>query len=96
MSGSEPPPSARRFAAWKAEIDDVWDTPMKRRVYPAGLRVEDLHAFFVTESGSWFRRLGSYPIQILETGAAAQLYAPGALTVTGHAPRYVYGQRRAA
>lgn len=92
----EPPPSAEHFTTWKADIDYTWDAPMKTRVYPTGLRVDGLHSFFVTSRGTWFRRLGSYSIQIVEPDIAGPLYEPADLVVTGHAPRHLYGQRHAA
>lgn len=95
LQESEPPPSAERFASWKTDIDHAWDQPMKERVYPTGLRVPGLHAFFVSEGGTWYRRLGSYSIQIIERGTAEPVGTPAKLTVTGHAPRVIYGERRA-
>lgn len=92
----EPPPSAEHFPTWKADIEQTWDAPMKMRVYPRGLRVAGMHSFFVTSPGTWFRRLGSYSIQILELDTALPLYEPADLVVTGHAPRHLYGERRAA
>jgi radical SAM superfamily enzyme with C-terminal helix-hairpin-helix motif len=86
-------PSAEHFETWKADLDAVWDLPMKQRVYPTGLQVPGLHAFFVNEAGTWFRRLGSYSIQIVEPQAAVPLYTTADLTVTGHASRWVYGER---
>jgi radical SAM superfamily enzyme with C-terminal helix-hairpin-helix motif len=84
------------MTTWKADIDETWDRPMKRRVYPSGLRVNRLHSFFVTSRGTWFRRLGSYSIQIVEADTALPLFVPADLTVTGHAPRFIYGERSAA
>jgi radical SAM superfamily enzyme with C-terminal helix-hairpin-helix motif len=92
---SQPVPSTEHFATWKADIDRIWDEPMKRRVYPLGLRLTGLHSFLVTNHGTWYRRLGSYSIQVLEQGTAAQLYDTADLTVTGHAPRFLYGEPRA-
>jgi len=69
---------------------------MKQRVYPAGRTITGLHSFFVTSSGTWHRRLGSYPIQVLERGTARPLFEDADLTVTGHQPRYVIGTRDAA
>ncbi|MBP2400733.1 radical SAM protein [Streptomyces syringium] len=86
-------PSAEHFTSWKADIDHGWDQPMKERVYPAGLKIPGLHSYFVDQGGTWWRRLGSYSIQIVEREAAVPVGTPGALTVTGHAPRMVYGQR---
>ncbi|MGH3870360.1 MAG: radical SAM protein [Pseudonocardiaceae bacterium] len=88
---SQSVPSAEHFVTWKADIDHIWDEPMKQRVYPLGLRLTDLHSFFVSNLGTWYRRLGSYSIQILEQGASAPLYDTADLTVTGHAPRFLYG-----
>lgn len=96
MSTSEPSPSQEHFAAWKADIDGVWDQPMKQRVYPTGLRLQGLHAFFVTNRGTWYRRLGSYPIQVVERDTVVPRYTPADLTVTEHAPRFIYGVRDAA
>lgn len=94
--GSAPPPSAEHFASWKADIDHTWDQPMKERVYPMGLRVPGLRSFFVSTRGTWYRRLGSYSIQIVEQDTAEPLGTPAELEVTGHAPRMIYGRRRAA
>lgn len=90
-----PSPSQEHFASWKADIDGVWDQPMKQRVYPVGLRLAGLHSFFVTSRGTWFRRLGSYPIQVVERDTVVPRYTAADLTVTEHAPRFVYGVRDA-
>lgn len=95
-SNLDPPPSAEHFPTWKADIDAIWDQPMKQRVYPTGLRLRGLHAFFVTGRGTWFRRLGSYPIQVVERDAVVPRYTPADLTVTEHAPRFIYGVRGAS
>ncbi|MDT0344126.1 radical SAM protein [Streptomyces litchfieldiae] len=91
-----PPPSAEHFATWKADIDFAWDQPMKERVYPAGLRVPGLHSYFVGQGGTWWRRLGSYSIQVVERNAAVPPGSTADLTVIGHAPRMIYGERLAA
>jgi radical SAM superfamily enzyme with C-terminal helix-hairpin-helix motif len=91
----EPLPSADHFATWKADIDHTWDQPMKERVYPMGLRVPGLHSYFIGQGGTWWRRLGSYSIQVLEREAAVPLGTTGDLMVTGHAPRMIYGERLA-
>lgn len=96
LQPTQPVPSTEHFPTWKADIDHVWDEPMKRKVYPLGLRLAGLHAFFVTSRGTWYRRLGSYSIQVVEEGAASPLYDTADLTVIGHAARFVYGERRAA
>ncbi|MGW6775258.1 radical SAM protein [Streptomyces sp. NPDC055037] len=85
-------PSAEHFPSWKADIDFTWDQPMKERVYPAGLRVHGLHSYFIGQGGTWWRRLGSYSIQIVERDAAVPLGTTGDLVVTGHAPRVIYGE----
>jgi radical SAM superfamily enzyme with C-terminal helix-hairpin-helix motif len=90
-----PLPSAEHFATWKADIDCSWDQPMKERVYPSGLRVPGLHSYFVGERGTWWRRLGSYSIQIVERDAAVPVGTTADLTITGHAPRMIFGERRA-
>ncbi|MGH3914960.1 MAG: radical SAM protein [Pseudonocardiaceae bacterium] len=87
-------PAVEHFLAWKADIDRIWDEPMKRKVYPLGLRLTGLHSFFVTELGTWYRRLGSYSIQVVEEGTAVPLYDTADVTVTGHAARFLYGERR--
>lgn len=93
---AETPPSQEHFSTWKADIDSIWDQPMKKRVYPVGLRLRGLHSFFVTGRGTWFRRLGSYPIQVVERDAVVPHFTPADLTVTEHAPRFIYGVRDAA
>ncbi|MGH3764057.1 MAG: radical SAM protein [Pseudonocardiaceae bacterium] len=93
---SQPVPSAEHFLTWKADIDHIWDEPMKQRTYPLGLRLIGLHSFFVTDLGTWYRRLGSYSIQVVEQGTTAPLYETADLTVTGHAPRFLYGEPCAA
>lgn len=91
-----PPPSIEHFPTWKADIDNTWDQPMKTRVYPVGLTVSSLHSFFASGRGTWFRRLGSYSIQVVEPDVVLPIYQPAELTITGHAPRYVYGERHAS
>ncbi|MDH6574731.1 radical SAM protein [Kitasatospora sp. MAP5-34] len=91
-----PLPSAEHFPTWKADIDFAWDQPMKQRVYPTGLRVPGLHSYFVSQDGTWWRRLGSYSIQIVERDAAIPVGSKADLVVTGHAPRMIYGERLAA
>ena len=88
-----PPPSAEHFATWKADISYVFDKPMKQRVYPAGMVIPALHSFFVSTRGTWYRRLGSYPIQVIEPGTARVLFQETDLVVTSHEPRYIYGAR---
>ncbi|MEV7087982.1 radical SAM protein [Streptomyces sp. NPDC093085] len=90
-----PLPSAEHFATWKADIDHTWDQPMKERVYPTGLRLAGLHSYFIDQDGTWWRRLGSYSIQVVERGSAVPRGATADLAVTGHAPRVIYGERRA-
>ncbi len=69
---------------------------MKQRVYPAGRKIPGLHSFFVTSRGTWHRRLGSYPIQVVERGTARPLFENADLIVTGHEPRHLIGERDAA
>jgi radical SAM superfamily enzyme with C-terminal helix-hairpin-helix motif len=87
------PPSAEHFGTWKADVSYVFDQPMKQRVYPAGMTIGGLHSFFVTTRGTWHRRLGSYPIQVVEAGAVRPLFEDTDLVVTSHEPRYLYGAR---
>lgn len=89
----QPPPSAEHFTAWKADIDHIFDQPMKQRVYPTGRCITNLRSFFVTSRGTWHRRPGSYPIQVVEAGTARPLDETVTMKVTGHAPRHVLGQR---
>ncbi|MFI7708023.1 radical SAM protein [Nonomuraea sp. NPDC049480] len=96
MQEQEAPPSAEHFTNWKADIDHVFDQPMKQRVYPKGRNITDLHSFFVTTRGTWHRRLGSYPIQVVERDVVRPLYEVADMTVTAHAPRFVYGERNDA
>lgn len=93
VPGQPDPPSVEHFVTWKADLDAAWGVPMKARVYPTGSIIRGMHAFFVTASGSWFRRLGSYPIQVVERDRVTPLYAQADLRVTGHAPRWIYGER---
>lgn len=92
----EPLPSAEHFASWKADIDFTWDQPMKERVYPTDLRVPGLHSYFISEEGTYWRRLGSYSIQVVERGAAVPLGTTGDLVVTDHSPRVIFGERVAS
>jgi radical SAM superfamily enzyme with C-terminal helix-hairpin-helix motif len=87
------PPSSAHFETWKEDVSYVFDQPMKERVYPAGMTIPGLHSFFVTGRGTWHRRLGSYPIQVVEQGTARPLFQEADLVVTGHEPRYIYGAR---
>ncbi len=87
------PPSAEHFGTWKADVSYVFDQPMKQRVYPAGMMIPGLHSFFVTARGTWYRRLGSYSVQVVEPGVARSLFEDADLVVTGHEPRYIYGTR---
>jgi radical SAM superfamily enzyme with C-terminal helix-hairpin-helix motif len=96
MQAAEAPPSATHFPTWKADIDATWDQPMKQRVYPLGTTLRGLHSFFVTTRGTWYRRLGSYPIQVVERGTAVPRYQTADLRVTEHAARFIYGERCAA
>ncbi|MGW8375421.1 radical SAM protein [Streptomyces sp. ODS28] len=89
-------PSATHFETWKTDIDQIWDRPMKERVYPTGLAIPGVHAYFIDERGTCFRRLGSYAIQIIEPGAVVPVGTPANITVTGHAPRVLYGSHHAA
>lgn len=95
MNTGTPAPSQEHFSTWKADIDSIWDQPMKKRVYPVGLRLRGLHSFFVTSRGTWFRRLGSYPIQVVERDIVVPHFTPADLIVTEHAPRFIYGVRDA-
>lgn len=96
MGEVAPPPSAEHFDTWKADVSYVFDREMKKRVYPAGRKVTGMHSFFVTTRGTWHRRLGSYSIQIVERGTSRPLFEDADLTVTGHEPRYLIGERNAA
>jgi radical SAM superfamily enzyme with C-terminal helix-hairpin-helix motif len=80
------------FRSWKRDIADLYDRPMKERVYPSGQVLRGLHAFLLNEKGTWFRRLGSYPIMVIDADRSIPRYEQRDLVVTGHAGRYIYGQ----
>lgn len=84
-------PSSACFDTWKAEIAEMYDQPMKERVYPIGMELRGLHSFFASARGTWHRRLGSYSIQVIERDVQRPLYEPSEMTITSHAPRYIYG-----
>jgi hypothetical protein len=63
------------------------------RPQPPCVTISGLHSFFVTTRGTWHRRLGSYPIQVVEPGSARPLFEDTDLMVIGHEPRYLYGTR---
>lgn len=86
-------PSIEHFASWKEDITQLYEIPMKQRVYPRDLRLDGLHSFFVSSRGTWYRQLGSYPIQVIEPGTSRDLYQPADMRVTDHAGRYIYGAR---
>jgi radical SAM superfamily enzyme with C-terminal helix-hairpin-helix motif len=86
-------PRHDRFETWKDDITQLYEIPMKRRVYPVGVTLVGQSAFFVTQTGTWFRRLGSYPIQIIERNTTLSLNTPADLKVSDHAGRYIYGER---
>lgn len=79
------------FDEQKDEIATGYDLPMKQRVYPSGSVVKGLHSFFRTERGTWYRQLGSYPLQIVEIDAYRPLFEVKDLKITDHAGRHVYG-----
>lgn len=83
---------AEDFHSWKRDIADLYDQPMKERVYPLGQTLSRLHVFFVNQKGSWFRRLGSYPIMVIAADQQLPHYEEHDLTITGHTGRYIYGQ----
>ena len=80
------------FRVWKRDIAAVYEQPMKERVYPTGSIVKNLHAFFVNEEGTWFRRLGSYPIMVVVKERQYPRYESRDVMITRHAGRYIYGQ----
>ncbi len=92
LSDVAEPPSSEHFETWKADVSQIFDKPMKQRVYPAGHVIPELHSFFVTSKGTWHRRLGSYPIQVLELGTVRPLREPVDLVVTAHEARYIIGE----
>jgi len=93
--GQTSPPSGEHFTTWKEDISQVYEVPMKQRVYPTGNTIRGLHSFFVSHQGTWYRRLGSYPIQVVERDVARSLYEPADLVVTGHVARHIFGRRDA-
>ena len=80
------------FRSWKRDIEEVYDRPMKERVFPKGQVLGGLHAFLVNQKGTWFRRLGSYPIMVIDPTQQFPRYEQHDLVVTEHAGRYIYGQ----
>lgn len=84
--------SEEDFRTWKRDIAELYDQPMKERVYPKGQVLSGLHVFLVNQKGSWFRRLGSYPIMVIAADQVFPRYEQHDLLVTGHAGRYIYGQ----
>jgi radical SAM superfamily enzyme with C-terminal helix-hairpin-helix motif len=84
-------PSAAHFPTWKEDLTQIYEVPMKARVYPIGRQITGLHSFFVTSSGTWHRRLGSYSIQVVERESVRPLFQPTDLVVSGHSGRYIYG-----
>jgi radical SAM superfamily enzyme with C-terminal helix-hairpin-helix motif len=96
MAQDHPAPSAEHFGTWKADVSYVFDQPMKQLVYPTGRKIAGLRSFFVTTRGTWYRRLGSYSIQVVEREAVRGLSEEAELVVTGHESRYIYGEHDAA
>jgi radical SAM superfamily enzyme with C-terminal helix-hairpin-helix motif len=87
-------PSAKHFDTWKADVSEIYDQPMKSQVYPVGRELKGMHSFFVSTRGTWYRRLGSYSIQVVERDTHTPLYERADMIVVDHAPRYIYGERR--
>jgi radical SAM superfamily enzyme with C-terminal helix-hairpin-helix motif len=83
---------SRNAFAWKRDIAELYYRPMKERVYPSGQVLQGLHAFLLNEKGTWFRRLGSYLIMVIDPDRSIPRYEQHDLVVTGHAGRYIYGQ----
>ena len=81
------------FRSWKRDIGELYDRPMKERVYPNGQALYGLHSFFVNEQGTWFRKLGSYPIMVIEPEIMLPLYEERDMVVTSHAGRHIYGRK---
>ncbi|MRG27797.1 radical SAM protein [Laceyella tengchongensis] len=80
------------FETWKRDISELYDRPMKERVFPTGTVHRNLHSFFVNEQGTWFRRLGSYPIMVIVPNTSFPLYEEHDLVVTEHGGRHIYGE----
>lgn len=79
------------FKTWCRDISQLYDVPMKQRVYPVGHELRGMHAFFLDDRGTWFRRLGSYAIQVLSPARDWDLYSGHDVTITGHQGRYLLG-----
>jgi len=80
------------FHSWKRDIAELYDRPMKQRVFPTGHILRELYAFLVNKKGTWFRRLGSYPIMVIDSRRPFPRYEQHDVVVTEHEGRYIYGQ----
>ena len=80
------------FQCRKRDIEEIYDAPMKERVFPPSSVLKDVHAFFINEQGTWFRRLGSYPIQVVDRRQRFGLYEKADIRVTEYAGRHIYGE----
>lgn len=80
----------------KVDIGNIYDIPMKRRVFPIGLTLSNQHSFFFDQSGTWFRAYGSYPIMTVVRNEHYDMFEEHDLTIVDHEARYIFGQLRAA
>lgn len=80
------------FASQKRDILELYDKPMKKKVFPEGLILNDLHSFLIDKEGTWFRRLGSYPIMVVEKKSIYPMYETHSLKITDYEGRYIYGE----
>lgn len=83
------------FACWRRDIAELFERPMKERVFPLGHTLKETKSYFVDARGTWFRRLGSYPIATVEPGTRRALGQTCDVTVTGHTGRWLIGETAA-
>lgn len=76
----------------KSDIADIYTIPMKKRVYPSGTILRRQHAFFKDQQGTWFRKIGSYPIMVVVQDEFYSLFVEHDVEVSDHRDRYVIGK----
>jgi radical SAM superfamily enzyme with C-terminal helix-hairpin-helix motif len=89
----EPGPGlGAHFETWRADVKQLFDLPMKARVYPIGATLSELSLYFVSGEGSWHWRLGTHSLPVFEPETTRQAHQPTTAVVTGHAPGYLTGE----
>ena len=87
-----PAASVEELESRKSDIANIYDMPMKKRVFPRDLTIKKQHAFYRDAQGTWFRAYGSYPIMTIVENENYPLFEEHDLVVTGHASRNIYGR----